>query len=76
MRLCTCLAVIEEIELGLLAHCLRGHPYDLTPDLAELTAAQYVRFRDDADGRRWLSLTPDAVRTRFRRHLAALLAVS
>jgi hypothetical protein len=76
LRLCTCLAVIEEIELGLLARCLQRHPHDLTPDLAELTAAHYVCFRDDAGGRRWLALTPDVVRTRFRRHLAALLADS
>jgi hypothetical protein len=75
LRLCTCLAVIAEIELGLLAYCLQRHPYDLTPDLTELTAAHYVRFRDDEHGRRWLALTPE-VRTRFRRHLAALLSVS
>jgi hypothetical protein len=73
LKLGTCLAVIAEIELGLLAHCLRQHAFALTPDLTELTAAQYVRFRDDG-GRRWLSITPDG-RVRFRRHLAALLTV-
>jgi hypothetical protein len=65
--------VIAEIELGLLAHCLQRHPFGLTPDLTELTAAQYVRFRDDG-GRRWLSMTAEG-RVRFRRHLAALLTV-
>jgi hypothetical protein len=74
LKLGTCLGAIAEIELGLLAHCLQQHPYALTPDLTELTAAQYVCFRDD-DGRRWLSMTPDG-RIRFRRHLAALLAVT
>jgi hypothetical protein len=74
LKLCTCLCAIEEIELGLLVHCLHQHPHALTPDLTELTTAQYVCFRDD-DGRRWLATTPD-VRVRFRRHLAALLAVS
>jgi hypothetical protein len=74
LKLATSLAVIKEIELGLLAHCLQQHPYALTPDLTELTTAQYVSFRDDG-GRRWLAMTPDG-RIRFRRHLAALLGAT
>jgi hypothetical protein len=73
LQLCTCLAAIEEIELGLLAHCLQQHPYALTPHIAELAEAQDVSARHDA-GRQWVCMTPDG-RTRFRRHLAALLAV-
>lgn len=74
LRLCASLAAIEEIELGLLAHCLQQHPDALTPHIAELTAAQYVCVRHDA-GRDWISLTSEG-RTRCRRHLAALLAVT
>jgi hypothetical protein len=74
LKLCTSLAAIEEIELGLLAHCLGQHPDALISDIAELVAAQYVWGRPD-DGRAWTSLTPDG-RIRYRRHLAALLATS
>lgn len=70
--LCTDLAAIEEIDLGLLAHVLRQHADGLMPHIAELAAAQCVCVRDDG-GRRWISLTPDG-RIRFRRHLAALPA--
>ncbi len=73
LRLCTSLAAIEEIELRLLAHCLGQHRDALIPDIAELARAQYVWGRHDA-GRHWAALTPDG-RTRYRRHLAALLAV-
>ncbi|HEY9302955.1 MAG TPA: hypothetical protein VIO95_01530 [Mycobacterium sp.] len=74
LKLCVSVAAIEEIELGLLAHCL-GQPRDaLIPDIAELARAQYLWGRHDA-GRDWVALTPDG-RTRYRRHLAALLAGS
>jgi hypothetical protein len=71
LKLCTDLAAIEEIDLGLLAHCLQQHPDALMSIIAELAAVQYVCVRDDR--RRWISLTPDG-RIRVRRHLAALLA--
>jgi hypothetical protein len=74
LTLCTDLGSIEEIEQGLLAHCLQQHPDALTPHIAELAAAQYVCTRPD-NGRWWISLTPDG-RIRLRRHLAALLAVT
>jgi hypothetical protein len=74
LMLCTCLAAIEEIELGLLAHCLQQHPDALIADITKLAAAQYVWGQPDA-GRLWVSLTPDG-RIRYRRHLAALLAVT
>jgi hypothetical protein len=74
LTLCADLGAIEEIEQGLLAHCLQQYPDALTPHIAELAAAQYVCVRSD-NGRWWLSLTPDG-RTRVRRHLAALLAAT
>ncbi|MGA8543866.1 MAG: hypothetical protein WB785_01215 [Mycobacterium sp.] len=73
LRLCACLAAIEEIELRLLAHCVQQQPDAFLSDIAELARAQYVWGRHDA-GRDWAALTPDG-RTRYRRHLAALLAV-
>ena len=42
LKLCTCLAAIEEIELVLLAQCLQQGRDALIPDIAELVAAQYV----------------------------------
>jgi hypothetical protein len=74
LKLCVTLAAIEEIELGLLAKCLGQQRDALIPDIAELARAQYVWGRHDA-GRDWAALTPDG-RTRYRRHLAALLADS
>jgi hypothetical protein len=74
LKLCVTLAAIEEIELGLLAKCLGQQRDALVPDVAELARAQYVWGRHDA-GRDWAALTPDG-RTRYRRHLAALLADS
>jgi hypothetical protein len=74
LQLCTCLAAVEEIELGLLAHCLQQHPDALIADITGLTAAQYVWGQPDA-GRLWASLTPDGL-IRYRRHLAALLAAT
>jgi hypothetical protein len=74
LKLCVTLAAIEEIELGLLAQCLGQQRDALIPDIAELARAQYVWGRHDA-GRDWAALTPDG-RTRYRRHLAALLADS
>ena len=73
LKMCTSLAAIEEIELGLLAHCLGQQPDALIPDVAELARAQYVWGRHDA-GRNWTALTPDG-RVRYRRHVAALLGV-
>jgi hypothetical protein len=73
LKLCVSLAAIEEIELGLLARCLGQHLNDLVSDVAELARAQYLWGRHD-NGRDWTSLTPDG-RIRYRRHLAALLAV-
>jgi hypothetical protein len=74
LQLCTCLAAIEEIELGLLAHCLHQHPDALIADITGLAAAQYVWGQPDA-GHLWTSLTPDGL-IRYRRHLAALLAAT
>ncbi|MFZ0906117.1 MAG: hypothetical protein WAN71_20060 [Mycobacterium sp.] len=74
LMLCTCLDAIEEIELGLLAHCLQQHPDALIADITKLAAAQYVWGQPDA-GRLWTSLTPEG-RIRYRRHLAALLAAT
>ena len=74
LKLCVSVAAIEEIELGLLAHCLEQHRDALIPDIAELARAQYVWGRHDA-GRDWVALTPDG-RIRYRRHLAALLAAT
>jgi hypothetical protein len=74
LKLCTGLAAIEEIELGLLAHCLGQQRDAFIADIAELARAQYVWGRHDA-GRDWTSLTPDG-RIRYRRHVAALLAGS
>jgi hypothetical protein len=74
LMLCTCLAAIEEIELGLLARCLQQHPHALIADITKLAAAQYVWGQPDA-GCLWTSLTPEG-RIRYRRHLAALLAVT
>jgi hypothetical protein len=70
LRLCTSLAVIEEIELGLLARCLQRRADSLVPEIAELAAAHCVCVRGD-DGRDWTSMTPDG-RSRFRSHLASL----
>jgi hypothetical protein len=74
LKLCTSLAAIEEIELGLLAHCLQQHPDALIADITGLAAAQYVWGQPDA-GHLWTSLTPDGL-IRYRRHLAALLAAT
>ncbi|MGB6209802.1 hypothetical protein [Mycobacterium sp.] len=73
LKLCACLAAIDEIELGLLAHCVQQQPDALLSDVADLVAAQVVWGRHDA-GRNWTSLTPEG-RARYRRHLAALLGV-
>jgi hypothetical protein len=73
LMLCADLGAIEEIEPGLLAHCLQQYPEALTPHLAELAAAQYVCVRHE-DGRDWISLMPEG-RVRLRRHLAALLGL-
>ncbi len=74
LQLCTCLAAIDEIELGLLAHCLHQPPDALLTEIAGLVAAQYVCGRRDVV-RDWISLTPEG-RTKYRRHLAALLVAS
>lgn len=74
LMLCSCLDAIEEIELGLLAHCLQQQPDALIDDITKLTAAQYVWGQPD-EGRLWASLTPEG-RIRYRRHLAALLAAT
>lgn len=74
LKLCACLAAIDEIELSLLAHCLQQGRDALVADITKLAAAQYVCGRPDA-GRLWTSLTPDG-RIRYRRHLAALLGVT
>jgi hypothetical protein len=74
LMLCSCLAAIEEIELGLLADCLQQQPDALIADITKLAAAQYIWGQPDA-GRLWASLTPEG-RVRYRRHLAALLAAA
>jgi DNA-binding MarR family transcriptional regulator len=75
LKVCTALAAIEQIDVGLLAKTLQLSTAALGEQITQLVAACHVCTRPDAEDQRhqWISLT-DTGRTAYSGHVRALLA--
>jgi hypothetical protein len=77
LKVCTALAAIEQIDVGLLAKTLQLSTAALGEQISPLVAARHVCTRPDAQDprHRWIALT-DTGRMAYSGHVRALLAAS